>query len=144
MKSAAILHTTHLKMKRIITVLLFVLAGMVASAQWDMRFCTSADSSATCRNSGDTIKWEGDKVTRYLVLTNKSGIGSEKLRFMLFFMKTETQADLYADLSLYIQDPSVLVAVKKVMFHKKGTLRVDVLDAATNNPVTSGIITVSD
>lgn len=78
------------------------------------------------------------------MLTNKEGLKTEKIRFMIFFMKTDTQGDLYADLSLYIQDPEATDAVKRVMFHKKGTFRIDVLDAATNNPLTSGIITVAD
>ncbi len=138
------MRSTHIKMKHFIAVLFILLTSNTANAQWEMLLCTGTDSSATCKLSGDTIKWSGDKVTRYLVLSNKNGVGSEKLRFMLFFMKTDKEADLYADLSLYIQDPKVLVAVKKVMFHKKGTFRIDVLDAVSNNPLTSGTISVFD
>lgn len=143
-KTAVILCANFYKMLRLIAIFVLLVTAQTLQAQWDMRFCDSTNITEKCKPAGSTLKWAGDRITQQLVLTSKDGIGSEKLRFMIFFMKTETQADLYADLSLSIPDTTATAAVKKVMFHKKGVFRIDVLDAATNHPLTSGIVTVAD
>lgn len=128
--------------RKIFVLTLFTVGFYTAHASWDVLFCTNTDSLGNCKGEGQTFYWNGDKTPIELIVLNKDGLGLEKLRYMVFNMKTDKEGKLYADLSLTTR-PKSLFAVKQIMFYKPGYYKVDVLDGK-DNFLTTGFITISD
>jgi len=111
-------------------------------AGYDLLFCTNADSLGNCKGKGETFEWKGDKTALQLLVMNKDGVGTKKLKFMMFSMQNDKEGSLYADLSLTVI-PGSLYAMKKLYFYKPGYYKVDVLDE-NNKYLTGGFITILD
>ena len=130
-------------MKKILITPLFVLFVFAANAEWDMLFCTNADSINTCKLSGEQFKRTSSENPLQVMVMSKEALGVDKLLYMIFLMKNEKEGNLYADLTLTI-NPEALFAVKRIKFYKPGTYKIDILDAATNKPLTTGKVTITE
>ena len=130
-------------MKKILITPLFVLFVFAANAEWDMLFCTNADSLSTCKPSGEQFARTSNETPLQVMVMSKDALGVDKLLYMIFLMKNEKEGNLYADLTLTI-DPNALFAVKRIKFYRPGTYKIDVLDAATNKPLTTGKVTITE
>ena len=128
--------------RKIFVLTLLTVCFYTSRASWDVLFCTNTDSLGNCKGKGETFSWNGDKTPIELIVLNKDGLGLEKLRYMIFNMKTDREGKLYADLSLTTR-PKSLFAVKRIYFYKPGYYKVDVLDEK-DNFLTTGFITISD
>ena len=73
---------------------------------------------------------------------NKNGLGTPKLKYMMFLMKNDREGVLNADLSLSVS-PLGLFAVKKVFFFKPGYYKIDVLDEH-DKYLATGFVTITD
>lgn len=129
-------------MKRISFLLFLFSVSLTSKAGYDLLFCTNADSLGNCKGKGETFEWKGDKTELQLIVMNKEKLGTKKLKFMLFTMKTDREGKLYADLSLNVSANSMF-AVKKMYFYKPGYYKVDVLDE-NDKFLTTAFLTVLD
>lgn len=112
-------------------------------ADWDMLFCLNADSVNTCKGRGEKFSYNKDNNTLQVMVINKESLKVDKLSYMIFLMKSEKEGTLYADLSLNVT-PEALFAVKRIKFLRTGTYKIDVLDASTHLPLTTGTITITE
>ena len=126
------------------TLLIFILFSISfgSMAQYDLLFCTNADTLGNCKGKGETFAWKGDKTYLDLIVMNKDKIGTKTLNFMLFYMANDREGKLYAELDVNIKSDA-LFAVKKMYFYKPGYYRVDVLDE-NRQPLTHSYITILD
>lgn len=129
-------------MKKISFLLFLFTLSLTSKAGYDLLFCTNADSLGNCKGKGETFEWKGDKTELQLIVMNKEKLGTKKLKFVLFTMKTDKEGTLYADLSLNISANSMF-AVKKMYFYKPGYYKVDVLDE-NDKFLTTSFLTILD
>lgn len=129
-------------MKKIWLVLALIISSFTSKAEYDLLFCTNADSLGNCKKSGETFEWKGDVPPIELVVMNKDTIATPKLKFMLFAMKNDREGTLYADLSAHVPANS-LYLVKKLFFYKPGYYKVDVLDEK-DHFLSTGLLTILD
>jgi hypothetical protein len=131
------------KMNRLLLTVVLSTVFTVARADWDMLFCLNADSVSTCKGRGETFIYNKDNNSLQVMVINKESLKVDKLSFMIFMMKTEKEGTLYADLTQVVT-PDALFAVKKIKFYKPGTYKIDVLDASTHSPLTTGTVTITE
>ncbi len=130
-------------MKKGITgVLAAMLIAVKSFAGYDILFCNGADSLGNCKQSADEFKWNGEEMRIHTLVLNKDGLNTTKLSFKVFEMKSQSDADLAADLSENIS-PKRLYAEKDILFFKPGRYKVDIYNAA-NNLLSSAFVTITD
>ncbi len=127
------------------TLLIFVLffVSFYCKAEYELLFCTNADSLGNCKSKGETFAWNGDKTDLTLIVMNKEKLGVSKLNLMLFAMSNDKEGTLYAELEINRINPDALFAIKKMYFYKPGYYRVEVLDE-NHKPLTNGYVTILD
>jgi hypothetical protein len=129
-------------MKRIVFFLFMALSSLYSKAEYELLFCTDADSLKTCKPPGETFDWKGDKTALELLVMNKDTMHTPKLKFKLFSMQNDKQGELYAELSLNLPRNAIF-AVKKLFFYKPGYYKVEVLDEH-DQALASGFVTILD
>ncbi len=130
-------------MKKIILVLALFSISFYSKAEYELLFCTNADSLGNCKSKGETFAWKGDKTELTLIIMNKEKLGVTKLNLMLFSMSNDREGKLYAELEINKIKPDALFAVKKMYFYKPGYYRVEVLDE-NHKSLSNGYVTILD
>ena len=129
-------------MNKTILLITFCLLSFCSKAQYEVLFCTNADSLGNCKEGGNEFVWNGEKFPLHLIVMNKNGLGTPKLKYMMFLMKNDREGVLNADLSLSVS-PLGMFAVKKIFFFKPGYYKIDVLDEH-DKYLATGFVTITD